>query len=66
MTDTSRRDFLRKASSGAVAVGAVATVPELLMSVPELVVLQPGFPLHSVEGFLDGPTVRGPVSASAS
>jgi len=28
MTDTSRRDFLRKASFGAVAVGAVVTVPE--------------------------------------
>ncbi len=66
MTDTNRRDFLRKASFGAVAVGAVATVPELLMSVPGLVVVQPGFPLRGVEGFLDGPTVRGPVSASAS
>jgi len=41
-------------------------VPELLMSVPELVVVQPGFPLRGVEGFLDGPTVCGPVSASAS
>jgi len=66
MTDTSRRDFLRKASSGAVAVGAVATAPELLISVPELVVLQPGFPLRGGEGFLDGPTVCAPVSASAS
>jgi hypothetical protein len=66
MTDTNRRDFLRKASSGAVAVGTVATVPELLLSVPELVVVQPGFPLRGVERFLDGPTVCGPVSASAS
>ncbi len=66
MTDTSRRDFPRKASSGAVAVGTVATAPELLISVPELVVLQPGFPLRGVEGFLDGPTVCAPVSASAS
>ncbi len=49
MTDTSRRDFLRKASLGAVAVGAVATVPELLISVPGLVVVQPGFPLRGVE-----------------
>jgi len=66
MTDTSRRDFLRKASFGAVAVGAVATVPELSMSVPGLVVVQPGFPLRGVDGFLDGPTVCAPVSASAS
>ncbi len=66
MTDTDRRDFLRKASFGAVDMGAVATVPELLISVPELVVLQPGFPLRGVEGSVDGPTVRGPVSASAS
>jgi len=66
MTDTNRRDFLRKASFGDVAVGAVATVPELLMSVPELVVVQPGFPLRGVEGFLDGPTVCRPVSASAA
>ncbi len=44
MTDTSRRDFLRKASFGAVAVGTVATAPELLISVPGLVVLQPGSP----------------------
>ena len=50
MTDTSRRDFLRKASSGAVAVGTVATAPELLISVPELVVLQPGFPLRGGDG----------------
>jgi len=34
MTDTNRRDFLRKASFGAVAVGAVATVPELLLAAP--------------------------------
>jgi len=66
MTDTNRRHFLRKASSGAVAVGAVATAPELLISVPALVVLQPGFPLRGVDGFLDGPTVCRPVSASAS
>ena len=67
MTDTNRRDFLRKASFGAVAgLTAVATVPELSMSVPELVVLQPGFPLRGGEGFLDGPTVCGRVSASAS
>jgi len=52
MTDTNRRDFLRKASFGDVAVGAVATVPELLMSVPALVVVQPGFPLRGVEVFL--------------
>ena len=66
MTDTNRRDFLRKAPFGAVAVGADATAPELLMSVPGLVVVQPGFPLRGVERFLDGPTVCGPVSASAS
>jgi len=34
MTDTNRRDFLRKASFGAVAVGAVATAPELLLAAP--------------------------------
>jgi len=42
------------------------TVPELVMSVRELVVVQPGFPFRGVEGFVDGPTVCGPVRASAS
>jgi len=32
MTGTNRRDFLRRASFGAVAVGAVAAAPELLLS----------------------------------
>ena len=66
MTDTNRRHFLRKASSGAVAVGAVATAPVLLLYVPGLVVVQRGLPLRGGEGFLDGPTVCGPVSASAA
>ncbi len=52
MTDTNRRDFLRKASSGAVAVGTVATAPELLISVPGLVVLQPGSPFAVWKVFL--------------
>jgi len=30
------------------------------MSVPGLVVVQPGFPLRGVEGFLDGPTILRP------
>jgi len=32
MADSNRRDFLRRASFGAVAVGAVAAAPELLLS----------------------------------
>jgi len=32
MTDSNRRDFLRRASFGAAAVGAVAAAPELLLS----------------------------------
>ncbi len=32
MADSNRRDFLRRASFGAAAVGAVAAAPELLLS----------------------------------
>lgn len=36
MAGTNRRDFLRRASLGAVAVGAAAAAPEVLFSGPAL------------------------------
>ena len=48
MTDTNRRDFLRKASFGAVAVGAVATAPELLLAAPASAATTPAAPVAAL------------------
>ena len=53
MTGTNRRDFLRRASFGAVAVGAVAAAPELLLTASALVAVTP----PPTAKPLDGPIV---------
>jgi len=60
MTDTNRRDFLRKASSGAVAVGTVATVPELLLSVPASTTRNRAHASHAQNNVVFSPQITGP------
>ncbi len=56
MTGTNRRDFLRRASFGAVAVGAVAAAPELLLSASASAAT-PGVTPPPTAKPLDGPIV---------